>query len=765
MPEFRLDAPFQPTGDQPQAIEALVDGLGKGLKNQVLLGVTGSGKSYTIGKVIESHNRPTLILAHNKTLAAQLYSEMREFFPDNAVEYFVSYFDYYQPEAYLPRSDTYIEKDSSRNDEIDKLRHAATRALFERRDTIIVASVSCIYGLGAPVDYGATVVRLRVGGRYRRDGVLRQLVDLQYQRNDAQLSRARFRVRGDTLELQPAYDDFVVRVQFFGDEVERITEVDPLTGELLAERKELNVYPASHYVTPAEKMKAAIADIELEMQERVGQLQERGMELEAERLRQRTTFDLEMMRELGFCSGIENYSRHLARREAGSRPWTLLDYFPPDWLLIVDESHMTIPQVVGMYKNDRTRKEILVDFGFRLPSALDNRPLTFEEFEGHLNQVVFMSATPGPYELQRSERIVEQLIRPTGVVDPQISVHPTEGQIDDLMDRIRERVNRGERVIVTTLTKKMAEDLADYLHEMGVKVSYLHSEVDTLERVQILRDLRLGVYDVLVGINLLREGLDLPEVTLVAILDAHKEGFLRSAWSLIQVSGRAARNISGEVVMYADRVTESMAVAIEETNRRRAVQEAYNAEHGIVPQTIVKGIRDINDRLRAVAEASGAYEVAGRARELTDMSREQIAKLVGQMEAEMRAAAKELDFERAAALRDEIQDIRLRVLEEDASVTVARAAERAAGAAADVAAREATAKPSERAAARKAGERRGRRAIAAGEVPGLEVTAVTVLPADGSVAENMDGVPGEGGPEAFDEGTAADWLPGIKDEH
>src|SRR5687768_8676783 len=765
MPEFRLDAPFQPTGDQPQAIEALVDGLGKGLKNQVLLGVTGSGKSYTIGKVIESHNRPTLILAHNKTLAAQLYSEMREFFPDNAVEYFVSYFDYYQPEAYLPRSDTYIEKDSSRNDEIDKLRHAATRALFERRDTIIVASVSCIYGLGAPVDYGATVVRLRVGGRYRRDGVLRQLVDLQYQRNDQALTRARFRVRGDTLELQPAYDDFLMRVQFFGDEVERITEIDPLTGELLAERKELNVYPASHYVTPAEKMKEAIADIEAEMIERVAELNDKGMILEAERLRQRTTFDLEMMRELGFCSGIENYSRHLSRREPGSRPWTLLDYFPPDWLLVVDESHMTIPQVVGMYKNDRTRKEILVDFGFRLPSALDNRPLTFEEFEGHLNQVVFMSATPGPYEFERSEQVVEQLVRPTGVVDPQITVHPTEGQIDDLMDRIRERVNRGERVIVTTLTKKMAEDLADYLHEMGVKVSYLHSEVDTLERVQILRDLRLGVYDVLVGINLLREGLDLPEVTLVAILDAHKEGFLRSAWSLIQVSGRAARNISGEVVMYADRVTESMAVAIEETNRRRAVQEAYNAEHGIVPQTIVKGIRDINDRLRAVAEASGAYEVAGRARELTDMSREQIAKLVGQMEAEMRAAAKELDFERAAALRDEIQDIRLRVLEEDASVTVARAAERAAGAAADVAAREATAKPSERAAARKAGERRGRRAIAAGEVPGLEVTAVTVLPADGSVAENMDGVPGEGGPEAFDEGTAADWLPGIKDEH
>ena len=673
----------------------------------------------------------------------------------------MSYFDYYQPEAYLPRSDTYIEKDSSRNDEIDKLRHAATRALFERRDAIIVASVSCIYGLGAPVDYGATVVRLREGGRYRRDTVLRQLVDLQYQRNDAQLSRARFRVRGDTLELQPAYDDFIARVQFFGDEVERITEVDPLTGEVLAERKELNVYPASHYVTPAEKLQEAIVDIDAEMQQRVEELKQKGMELEAERLRQRTTFDLEMMRELGFCSGIENYSRHLARREAGSRPWTLLDYFPPDWLLIVDESHMSIPQVVGMYKNDRTRKEILVDFGFRLPSALDNRPLTFEEFEGHLNQVIFMSATPGPYELQRSEKIAEQLIRPTGIVDPQITIHPTEGQIDDLMDRIRDRVEKGERVLVTTLTKKMAEDLADYLHEMGVKVSYLHSEVDTLERVQILRDLRLGVYDVLVGINLLREGIDLPEVTLVAILDADKEGFLRSAWSLIQVSGRAARNIGGEVVMYADRITESMKVAIDETARRRTYQEEYNEKHGIVPQTIIKGVRDINDRLRAVAEARGAYESGGRTRELSQMSREEIGKLVAQMEAEMRAAAKELEFERAATLRDEIQQVRLRVLEEDASVVVARAAEDAAANAADRADKQASAKPSERAAAMRSGNRRGRRALAAVE-SGMEVTSVTVLPADEEPAVSGDG---EAEPGELDEGTAADWLPGIRDEH
>jgi excinuclease ABC subunit B len=761
MADFRLEAPFQPTGDQPQAIDKLVDGLGRGLRQQVLLGVTGSGKSFTIASAIARHNRPTLVLAHNKTLAAQLYSEFREFFPDNAVEYFVSYFDYYQPEAYLPRSDTYIEKDSSRNDEIDKLRHAATRALFERRDTIIVASVSCIYGLGAPVDYGATVVRLRVGGRYRRDGILRQLVDLQYQRNDAALSRARFRVRGDTLEVQPAYDDFVVRVGFFGDEVEQIVEIDPLTGEVLAERRELNVYPASHYVTPAEKMQAAIVDIEAEMVVRVRELQEKGMELEAERLRQRTTFDLEMMRELGFCSGIENYSRHLARREAGSRPWTLLDYFPPDWLLVVDESHISIPQVVGMYKNDRTRKEILVDFGFRLPSALDNRPLTFDEFEGHLNQVVYMSATPGPYELQRAERVVEQLVRPTGVVDPLVSVVPTEGQIDDLMDRIRDRVDRGERVLVTTLTKKMAEDLADYLHEMGVKVSYLHSEVDTLERVQILRDLRLGVYDVLVGINLLREGIDLPEVTLVAILDADKEGFLRSAWSLIQVSGRAARNVGGEVVMYADRVTESMQVAIEETRRRRTVQEAYNAAHGIVPQTITKGIRDINDRLRAVAEAAGAYGSEGRERELSEMSREQIGRLVAQLETEMRAAARELEFERAAALRDEIQEIRLRVLSEDASVAVARAAERAAEKAASGAPEQPTAKPSERAAAMRAGTRRGRRAITAGEAgPALEVTSVTVMPADEEPAATLDGEPVEP-----DSDTAADWLPGIRDEH
>jgi excinuclease ABC subunit B len=748
MPDFRFVAPFQPTGDQPQAIDRLVDGLQRGLRHQTLLGATGTGKTATLAWTIEKYQKPTLVLAHNKTLAAQLYSEFREFFPDNAVEYFVSYFDYYQPEAYLPRSDTYIEKDSSRNDEIDRLRHAATHALFERRDVIIVASVSCIYGLGAPVDYGATVVRLRQGGSYRRDAVLRQLVDLQYQRNDQALTRARFRVRGDTLEFQPASEDHLVRVEFFGDEVERITELDPLTGELLAERKEVNVYPASHYVTPADKMKEAIVDIEAEMEERVGQLETEGRILEAARLRQRTTFDLEMMRELGFCSGIENYSRHLSRREAGSRPWTLLDYFPPDWLLVVDESHMTIPQVVGMYKNDRTRKEILVDFGFRLPSALDNRPLTFEEFEGHLNQVVYMSATPGPYELERSERVAEQLIRPTGIVDPTIDVRQTDGQIDDLLEEIRLRVERGERALVTTLTKKMAEDLADYLKELGVKVQYLHSEVDTLERVAILRDLRLGVFDVLVGINLLREGIDLPEVTLVAILDADKEGFLRSSWSLIQMIGRAARNIGGKVVMYADHTTESMAAAIEETNRRRGIQEAYNEERGIEPTTIVKGIHDLNERLRVVAESTPMYtsereEMVGRA--LTLENTAAIEKLVARMEAEMRAAAKELEFERAAALRDEIQQIRLRVLEQDQSVIVGRAAERAArgGGLVDAADRKRTAVAVE----------------AAASGPAFEVTSVTVLPADEEPAANLDGVPG------IDENTAADWLPGIRDEH
>ncbi len=755
MPDFKLVAPFEATGDQPAAIEKLADGIARGTRHQTLLGVTGSGKTYSISKVIEKANRPTLVLSHNKTLAAQLYAEFRDFFPENAVEYFVSYFDYYQPEAYLPRSDTYIEKDSSRNDEIDRLRHAATHALFERRDVIVVASVSCIYGIGAPVDYGATVLRLRTGGHYRRDAVLRHLVDLQYQRNDAALGRAKFRVRGDTLEFQPASEERLVRVEFFGDEVERITELDPLTGELLAQREEANVYPASHYVTPADKLKAAIVDIDAEMEVRVGELETEGRALEGARLRQRTTFDLEMLRELGYCSGVENYSRHLSRRAAGSRPWTLLDYFPPDWLLVVDESHMTIPQVVGMYKNDRTRKEILVDFGFRLPSALDNRPLTFEEFEASVNQAIYLSATPGPYELERSERVVEQLIRPTGIVDPEISVRPTEGQIDDLIESIRVRVDRGERAIVTTLTKRMAEDLTDYLRELGVKVQYLHSEVDTLERVAILRDLRLGVFDVVVGINLLREGIDLPEVTLVAILDADKEGFLRSAWSLIQMIGRAARNIGGEVVMYADTMTDSMRAAIGETDRRRAAQAKYNAERGIEPTTIVKGIRDLNDQLRSVAESTVMYSSEREARNarLLELDAKKVEKLVAQMETEMRAAARELEFERAAALRDEIQQIRLRVLDEDQSAVIARAAEQAAAA-----------RP------KQSGVGRGR--PGSDEASAIEVTSVTVLPAGvepGVVASNgQDGPDGHddaGLPSGPGEGTASDWLPGIRDEH
>ncbi len=750
MPDFRLVAPFEPTGDQPGAIERLVDGLGRGLRHQTLLGVTGSGKTYTMAQTIQRYQKPTLVLAHNKTLAAQLYSEFREFFPDNAVEYFVSYFDYYQPEAYLPRSDTYIEKDSSRNEEIDRLRHAATHALFERRDVIIVASVSCIYGLGAPVDYGATVLRLRTGGQYRRDAVLRHLVDLQYQRNDAALTRARFRVRGDTLEIGPASSEIVVRVEFFGDEVERITEIDPLTGELLAERKEVNIYPATHFVTPKEKLGVATAAIEEEMELRVGQMEAEGRALEAARLRQRTTFDLEMLRELGYCSGVENYSRHLSQREPGSRPWTLLDYFPPDWLLMVDESHMTIPQVVGMYKNDRTRKEILVDFGFRLPSALDNRPLTFEEFEVHVNQAIYVSATPGPYEHEHSQQTVEQLIRPTGIVDPPIVVRPTEGQIDDLLEEIRSRVEKGERSLVTTLTKKMSEDLADYLKELGIKVQYLHSEVDTLERVAILRDLRLGVYDVLVGINLLREGLDLPEVTLMAILDADKEGFLRSAWSLIQMIGRAARNTGGRVVMYADRVTESMRVAIDETDRRRTVQERYNIEHNIEPTTIIKGIHDINDRLRAVAENTVIYSSERRAQTLAAADKAEVERLVAKMEAEMKAAAKQLEFERAAALRDEIQQIRLRVLEQDASVVVARAAERAA--------KNAAMGAKERSAAHRPGGKGGHGHGAGGHPEeAFEVTSVTVLPAGEE--------PGGSGEGPDPSGIATDLFPGIRDEH
>ncbi|HEX9268869.1 MAG TPA: excinuclease ABC subunit UvrB [Candidatus Limnocylindria bacterium] len=655
---YELVLPWPLAGDQPHAAAALSDGLAHGERSQTLRGVTGSGKTVTMAQVIADAGRPALVLAHNKTLAAQLYGEFKEFFPQNAVEYFVSYYDYYQPEAYVPRSDTYIEKDSSRNEEIDKMRHAATRALFERRDVIIVASISCIYGLGAPIDYGAVTVRLVKGERIRRDTVLRHLVDIQYERNDQSFVRGKFRVRGDTLEIHPAYEDLAVRIEFFGDEVERITELDPLTGEVLADRDRIDIYPARHFVTPREKMLEAIKDIEAELEQRVAQLQEAGRLLEAQRLLQRTNFDLEMLRETGTCHGIENYSRHLSRRPAGSRPWTLLDYFPADFLMFVDESHMSIPQARGMYHGDKARKEILVEYGFRLPSALDNRPLTFEEFEARLDQTIFVSATPGPYELQRSPGVVEQIIRPTGLVDPEIEVRRTEGQIDDLLGEINERVRRGQRSIVTTLTKKMAEDLADYLREMGVKVHYLHSEIETIERVEILRDLRLGVYDVVVGVNLLREGIDLPEVTLVAILDADKEGYLRSEGSLIQVIGRAARHIEGRVIMYADRRTDSMDRAIAETERRRELQIAYNRANGIEPTSIQKAIREVGMRLREVAEVEGRYEKRGRPIAAGEMPKDELTRLIKDLEAQMKQAAKELEFERAAALRDEVVQLR-----------------------------------------------------------------------------------------------------------
>jgi excinuclease ABC subunit B len=661
---FDLVLPWDLAGDQPKASEALSRGLREGMKSQTLRGVTGSGKTVTMAKVIADAGRPALVLAHNKTLAAQLYGEFKEFFPKNAVEYFVSYYDYYQPEAYIARSDTYIEKDSSRNEEIDRMRHAATRALFERRDVLIVASVSCIYGLGAPVDYGAVTVRLNKGERVRRDTVLRHLVDIQYERTNSDLVRGKFRVMGDTLEIQPSYEELAVRVEFFGDDVDRITELDPLTGEVLAERDRIDIYPARHFVTPREKLNEAIRDIEAELVDRVKELEDKGRLLEAQRLRQRTNFDLEMMRETGSCAGIENYSRHLARRPAGSRPWTLLDYFPPDFLMFVDESHISIPQVHGMWGGDRSRKTILVDYGFRLPSALDNRPLTFEEFEARLDQTIYVSATPSAYEVQRSGQVVDQIIRPTGLIDPEIDVRKTDGQIDDLLAELRLRVDRGQRALVTTLTKKMAEDLADYLREMGIKVQYLHSEIETIERVEILRDLRLGVFDVVVGVNLLREGIDLPEVTLVAILDADKEGYLRSEGSLIQVIGRAARHVEGRVIMYADRITASMRAAMDETDRRREVQLAYNKEHGIDPQTVVKAIRDVGMRLRQVAEVEGAYEKSGRAISAGELPRDELARLIKDLELQMKTAAKELAFEKAAALRDEIVDLRgLQVLQ------------------------------------------------------------------------------------------------------
>ncbi len=653
MAGFELIAPYEPKGDQPEAIANLATGVEKGLRDQVLLGVTGSGKTFTMAGVIARVQRPTLVIAHNKTLAAQLYSEFKEFFPKNAVEYFVSYYDYYQPEAYIPQTDTYIEKDASINEEIDRLRHAATSALFERRDVLIVASVSCIYGLGSPEDYKGLTITLRRGEWQERDKFLRRLVGIQYSRNDLGFSRGTFRVRGDVVEIIPAYEENIIRIQFFGDEVERILEIDPLTGELLGVKEAVTIYPATHYITTEEKMKRAIAAIEEELEEQLAKLRAEDKLLEAQRLEQRTRFDLEMLREVGYCQGIENYSRHLTGRGPGEAPATLLDYFPDDFLVFIDESHVTIPQLRAMYAGDRSRKETLVRYGFRLPSALDNRPLRFDEFERAVNQVIYVSATPGPYEMERKEQLVEQLIRPTGLVDPEIEVRPVQGQIDDLMEEIRVRVERNERVLVTTLTKRMAEDLTEYLEEAGFRVRYLHSEIHTLDRVEILRDLRLGKFDVLVGINLLREGLDLPEVTLVAVLDADKEGFLRSETTLIQITGRAARNVAGKVIMYADEVTDSMARAIRETNRRREKQLAYNREHGITPETIKKAVRDLV-RAGTAAEEKARYEVE-RARE-KGLKEEDIAAIVARLEEEMLKAAAKLEFETAAKLRDELRE-------------------------------------------------------------------------------------------------------------
>ncbi len=651
MPPFEIVSDFRMTGDQPQAVEELVEGLNKGYKQQTLLGVTGSGKTFTMANVIARLNKPTLVMSHNKTLAAQLCTEFKEFFPNSAVEYFVSYYDYYQPEAYIPRTDTYIEKETDINEEIDKMRHAATRALFQRRDVLIVASVSCIYGLGEPEEYHSFVCSLKRGDSWPRHQIFRQLVDMQYERNDIDFTRGRFRIRGDTLEIQPAYEEIALRIEFFGDDIERIVEIDPLTGELLAELDSVDIYPAKHFVTSHDKLMLAIESIKQELQERLSELRQQGKLLEAARLEARTNYDIEMLREAGYCTGVENYSRHLSGRAPGSSPWTLLDYFPDDFLLFIDESHMTLPQVRGMYHGDRSRKETLVEYGFRLPSALDNRPLNFTEFEQHINQVVYTSATPADYEYGHSQQVVEQLVRPTGLLEPTVEIKPTKGQIDDLLDQIKTRVDKGERCLVTTLTKRMAEELADYLIEMGIKTHYLHSEIDTLERVEILRDLRLGVYDIVVGINLLREGLDLPEVSLVAILDADKEGFLRSEGALIQTMGRASRHIDGHVIMYADSITNSMQAAIEETQRRRQIQEVYNIEHNITPQGIRKAIKDITERVRVVAETRTPYIAA-------PMAKEDIARLIKELEAQMKTAARNLEFEKAALLRDRIIELR-----------------------------------------------------------------------------------------------------------
>jgi len=660
---FQLHAPYQPTGDQPEAIRQLVEGLDKGYRDQVLLGATGTGKTFTIAAVIEKVQKPALVMAHNKTLAAQLYAEFKEFFPENAVEYFVSYYDYYQPEAYVPRHDLYIEKDADINEEIERLRLAATTALISRRDVIIVASVSCIFGLGNPEAYGRVVINLERGNIYRRNALLRQLIEGHYQRNDLELRPGTFRLRGDSLDIIPAYQDRLgYRITFFGDEVERIIEFDSLTGELTRELKATNIYPARHFITEEDKLKQAIADIEEELADRLAYLKSEGKLLEAQRLESRTFYDLEMLREVGYCAGIENYSRHLDQRAAGTSPWTLVDYLPSDYLLIIDESHMSVPQIRGMYHGDRSRKKTLVEFGFRLPSALDNRPLNFEEFESRMGFTIYTSATPGPYEMERADQVVEQIIRPTGLVDPGVEIRPIEGQVDDLLSEIRICVEKGQRVLVTTLTKRMAEKLSDYLMELGVKVHYLHSEIDTLERVGILRDLRLGVFDVIVGINLLREGLDLPEVSLVAILDADKEGFLRSEIALIQTIGRAARHVEGKVIMYGDHITNSMRRAIEETNRRRAKQVAHNEAHDIQPVSIFKQVRDLTDQLsiKAVAEPKAEYRVKG----VSGLPKPEMQRVIAEIEKQMREAARDLEFEKAAVLRDQIYELRAILAEE-----------------------------------------------------------------------------------------------------
>lgn len=654
MDGFKLVSNFKPRGDQPQAIEKLVEGVKAGFRFQTLLGVTGSGKTFTMANIIQKLNKPTLVIAHNKTLAAQLCSEFREFFPENAVEYFVSYYDYYQPEAYIPQTDTYIEKDASINEEIDKLRHSATAALFERRDVIIVASVSCIYGLGDPIDYENLMLSLRPGMIKDRDEIVRKLVDIQYERNDVNFTRGKFRVRGDVIEIFPASSsNKAIRVELFGDEIERIAEIDVVTGEVLGFRNHVAIFPASHYATSRDKLERAIKSIREELEQRYKELKDAGKIVEAERLRQRTNYDLEMLQEMGYCQGIENYSRHISGRTPGSPPYTLLDYFSKDFLIFIDESHVTIPQIRGMYNGDRSRKEALVEYGFRLPSAFDNRPLTFEEFEQRINQVIFVSATPGPYELKHSEQVVEQIIRPTGLVNPEVIVRPVKGQVDDLIGEIRKTVDAGFRVLVTTLTKKMAEDLTDYLKDMGIKVKYLHSDIETIERMEIIRDLRLGKFDVLIGINLLREGLDIPEVALVAILDADKEGFLRSETSLIQTIGRAARNAQGRVIMYADAITNSMKRAIDETNRRRRIQMEYNKKHGITPKTIIKGVRDI---IEATHVAEEKYEY--KAKKAKTYNPETIKSTIEQLEKEMKEAAIELQFEKAAKLRDMIFELK-----------------------------------------------------------------------------------------------------------